>query len=168
MLIERKWAMPNRWTFKIIPIKALLEEEMTDGLWIDPFAGKHSPAKVRNDLNPAMPAEHHLEALDFLRMFDDASVDGLLFDPPYSPAKVKQCYQNIGTALTGGETSMRFWSSRKDEVARVMAPGGKVICCGWNSMGICMKRGFEITRVLLVPHGGAKNDTIVTVEIKKG
>ena len=29
-----------------------------------------------------------------------------------------------------------------------------------------MKYGFELTRVLLVPHGGLHNDTIVTVEVK--
>jgi len=28
------------------------------------------------------------------------------------------------------------------------------------------KYGFEVTRVLLVPHGGWHNDTIVTVEVK--
>jgi len=33
-------------------------------------------------------------------------------------------------------------------------------------MGIGKNRGFEMTRILLVPHGGSKNDTIVTVETK--
>lgn len=37
---------------------------------------------------------------------------------------------------------------------------------GWNSGGIGNKYGFEITRILLVPHGGWHNDTICTVEIK--
>jgi hypothetical protein len=35
-------------------------------------------------------------------------------------------------------------------------------------MGICKSRGFTMKRILLVPHGGAKNDTICTVEIKTG
>jgi len=30
-----------------------------------------------------------------------------------------------------------------------------------------MKRGFEMTEILLVPHGGSKNDTICTAEIKQ-
>jgi hypothetical protein len=35
--IERVWAMPNKWTFTIKPIKEMLSEELTDGLWVDPF-----------------------------------------------------------------------------------------------------------------------------------
>lgn len=45
--------------------------------------------------------------------------------------------------------------------------GGKVITFGWNSGGIGKTNGFEISRILLVPHGGWHNDTICTVEIKK-
>lgn len=44
--------------------------------------------------------------------------------------------------------------------------GGKVITFGWNSGGIGYKYGFEIERILLVPHGGWHNDTICTVEVK--
>lgn len=32
MKIERQWAMPNKWTFRIKPIKELLMQEITDGL----------------------------------------------------------------------------------------------------------------------------------------
>ena len=44
----------------------------------------------------------------------------------------------------------------------------KVITFGWNSGGIGKKYGFEIIRILLVPHGGWHNDTICTVEVKNG
>jgi len=44
--------------------------------------------------------------------------------------------------------------------------GCPCLCFGWNSMGICKSRGFEMTRVLMVPHGGSRNDTVCTVEIK--
>jgi len=33
-------------------------------------------------------------------------------------------------------------------------------------MGLGKNRGFKMARILLVPHGGSKNDTIVTVENK--
>ena len=65
-IVERKWAMPNRCTFTIAPIRNLLKEEL-GGIWIDPFAGKHSPAQVTNDLNPEMPTDYHLDALEFLK-----------------------------------------------------------------------------------------------------
>lgn len=167
MIIERKWAMPNRWTFTIKPIKELLQQEVI-GLWCDPFAGMYSPAQVTNDLRPDMPTTHHLPAIEFLRLQPSAHFDGVLYDPPYSPRQVKECYDSIDIEgwdkKWDGRTT--FWSETMDECARIIKPNGKLICCGWTSMGGSMSRGFEMKRILLVPHGGRKNDTIVTVEIK--
>ncbi len=165
MKIERQWAMPNKWTFRIKPIKELLMQEITDGLWVDPYAGECSPATITNDLNPERPTDYHLQAIDFLKKFKDKSVDGVLYDPPYSQRQVKECYDGIG--IDGWDGRMTFWSEAKNEIARIVKPGGKVICFGWNSMGCGAKRGFSMERVLIVPHGGSRNDTICTVEIKK-
>ncbi|MFU0828845.1 MAG: hypothetical protein ACFWTJ_15180 [Lachnoclostridium sp.] len=166
MKIERIWAMPNKNTFEIKPIKKLLEEEMTDGLWIDPFANKNKLATITNDLNPDFDTDYHLDALDFLRLFDSNSVDGVLYDPPFSPRQVSECYKNFGYNVTWDTTKASFWSNHKKEIARILKLGGKVISFGWNSGGIGKELGFEITRILLVPHGGWHNDTICTVEIK--
>jgi hypothetical protein len=35
-----------------------------------------------------------------------------------------------------------------------------------SPMGLGKKRGFEMQRILIAPHGGSKNDTLVTVEQK--
>lgn len=165
--IDRIWAMPNKWTFTIKPIRELIKDEMDDRKWwIDPFAGMYSPAQLRNDLNPDMNAQYHKEALDFLKMQRTNSMDGAFFDPPYSPRQVKECYQGIGMKTATGNTKMSFWSQCKDEIKRILKPGGKAICCGWSSMGLGKNRGFKMYRILLVPHGGNKNDTIVTVEHK--
>lgn len=43
---------------------------------------------------------------------------------------------------------------------------GYAVCCGWNTMGIGLTRGFIMVSVLMVTHGGAHNDTLVTVECK--
>lgn len=168
MMIEmtRVWAMPNKWTFTIKPIKELLRKEMGPGSWIDPFAGMHSPAQLRNDLNPESNAQYHMDALDFIKIQEDESFDGLLFDPPYSVRQVAECYKGIGIKVTQETTRMTFYSNIKNEISRIIKPGGKVISCGWNSMGMGKNRGFKIKRILLVPHGAHKNDTIVTVEIK--
>lgn len=163
--------MPNKWTFTIKPIKDLLIEEVgvgmfLSGTWADPFAGMNSPAQITNDLNPKSRAKFHMDALDFLRQQESNSLDGVLFDPPYSPRQVKECYQNIGMETVADHTRLDFWSHCKDEIARIVKPGGKVLCFGWNSMGVGKTRGFIITRILLVPHGSNKNDTICTVERK--
>ena len=130
--IIREWAMPSKHTFTILPIRKLLNSEITDGLWIDPFCGYNSPAKIRNDLNPNVPAEYHMNAIEFLRMFEPNSVDGVLFDPPYSPRQVRECYDEIGTDLPfDGRSS--FWSDAKKTISGIVKPNGKVICFGWNS-----------------------------------
>ena len=98
--IERVWAMPNKNTFDIKPIHELIVEELTDGLWIDPFANTNKLASVTNDLNPDYDTDYHMDALDFMKMFDSDSVDGVLYDPPYSPRQVSECYNNVGYNVT--------------------------------------------------------------------
>ena len=167
MLIERAWAMPNKNTFDIPPIRALIAEELgEDTFWIDPFANCNNVADVTNDLNPACDTDYHMDALDFLKMFGSKSVDGVLYDPPYSPRQVSECYKNFGIEVTQETTRASFWGNHKKEISRIIKPGGKVITFGWNSGGIGAKYGFKIKRILLVAHGGWHNDTICTVEVK--
>ncbi len=164
--IERIWAMPNKNTFEIKPIHDLIVDELTEGLWIDPFANRNKLASITNDLSTEFDTDYHLDALDFLKLFDNGSVDGVLYDPPYSPRQVSECYNNVGYNVTWDTTKASFWGNHKREISRIVKVGGKVITFGWNSGGIGYKYGFEIERVLLVPHGGWHNDTICTVEVK--
>lgn len=164
--IERIWAMPNKNTFEVKPIHNLIVEEMTDGTWIDPFANRNKLATITNDLSQEFDTDYHLDALDFMKMFEDASIDGVLYDPPYSPRQVSECYNNIGFNVTWDTTKASFWGNHKREISRIVKIGGKVITFGWNSGGIGYKYGFEITRILMVPHGGWHNDTICTVGVK--
>ena len=167
-MINRTWAMPNKWTFTIKPIKQLLSEECSGDGWADPFAGMNSPAEFTNDLNPDAKSTHHMDALLFLKSLPNESCNGVLFDPPYSIAQARQCYEGRGMELLDTKpTSMKYWGDCKTEIARIIKPNGKAICFGWTTMGIGINRGFEMTRILLVPHGGSKNDTLVTVETKK-
>ena len=159
--------MPNKNTFSIKPIKELIEEQLTDGIWIDPYANSNTIATITNDLNPIYNINYHLDALDFLRLFDNNSIDGVLFDPPYSPRQISECYNNVGLKYTNRDTMASFWSNQKKEISRIVKVGGKVITFGWNSGGIGKSYDFEIIKILLVPHGGWHNDTICTVEIKK-
>lgn len=164
--MERVWAMPNKNTFDIKPIHDLITEELTDGLWIDPFANTNKLATITNDLNKDYDTDYHMDALDFMKMFDSDSVDGVLYDPPYSPRQVSECYNNVGYNVTWDTTKASFWGNHKREISRIVKLGGKVITFGWNSGGIGYKYGFEIQKILLVPHGGWHNDTICTVEVK--
>lgn len=165
--IDREWAMPNSWTFEIGPIRELVEREVadSDGLWIDPFAGKSDYADVTNDLHPDRDTDYTMKASEFLGQFDDGEVDGgVLFDPPYSPRQIKEVYDAVGIETTQETTQSTFWSDCKDEISRVCRRGTTVLTFGWNSGGVGKTYDFEKRRILLVAHGGWHNDTICTVE----
>ena len=80
--------MPNSNTFSIKPIKELIEKYAT-GKIVDPFANNNKLATVTNDLDTQYDTDYHMDALDFLKIFDDNSVDTVLYDPPYSPRQVE-------------------------------------------------------------------------------
>lgn len=167
MIISRVWAMPNKWTFTIKPIRELLFKYTQIGLWADPYCGENSPAQIRNDLNvDNIYAHSHLDALEFLKSLKSNEYDGVLLDPPYSLRQVSEHYKKAGIKITGWHTSAGYNSELKNQAARILKPGGIAICFGWNSMGLGKGRGFKMHEILLVPHGGSKNDTIVTVEYK--
>lgn len=162
MRIERVWEMPSKWTFSMKSVKRLLSDEM-EGCWADPFAGLFSPAQVRNDIEDSRNAEFSLDALEFLQSRPSGSFDGVLFDPPYS---VEQCLRRYTPRKKGTAGRAEYWRCCKDEISRIVRPGGKVISFCWDSTGIGKTRGFEICRVLLICHGACHNDTICTVETK--
>jgi len=162
----RVWAMPNHQTFKIKPIAELLKEYVGKGEgWVDPFAGNNSPAEHTNDHNPATRATHHKEAVDFARGLK-GHYDGVIFDPPYSFRQVSEHYRVIGKKATALDTSAHFYEKVKSALCEKIKRGGYTISFGWNSNGFGKTRGFEIVEILLVSHGGTKNDTICVVERK--
>lgn len=165
MVINRTWQMPNSKTFSIKPIAKLIHK-YAHGKIIDPFANDSKLAAITNDLDQQYDTDYHLDALDFLKLFEDNSVDTVLYDPPYSPRQVSECYKKLGKTVNMQTTQASYWANQKNEIARIVKPSGIVISCGWNSGGIGVKRGFEIEEILLVAHGSNHNDTIVVVEKK--
>lgn len=173
MEIRRSWSMPSKNTFSIKAIQTLIRMELTVGIVIDPFANDGILKKIMqnqryitNDLDEQYDTDFHLDALEFLKMFEDNSVDTVLYDPPYSPRQVAECYKNLDRTVNFKTTQASYWTNQKKEISRIVKPGGKVITCSWNSGGVGKKYGFEIKNILLVAHGGWHNDTICTVETK--
>lgn len=167
MIISREWAMPNKNTFTIPPIARLLARYVHNQMtWVDPFARDSKHVFYSNDLNPDTSANFHMESLEFLRLIKTIPIrfDGVLFDPPYSTRQISECYKSVGRAVHKEDTQSSFYGDRKTAVADLLGPGALVICFGWNSNGIGLKRGFEMIEILIVAHGGAHYDTIVTVE----
>lgn len=159
--------MPNSNTFEIKPIHQLIQRHIVGYyVTVDPFARSSKLCAITNDLDPDFNTTYNTDALDFLKVFPDNSVEFLLYDPPYSPRQVSECYKKLGKTVNMQTTQASFWGNLKKEIGRIIKTGGKVISFGWNSGGVGKSNGFEIIEILLVAHGGNHNDTICTVELK--
>lgn len=162
MIIDRVWRMPSKNTFEIKPVNDLIMKYKW-GLSIDPFANTSKIADITNDIDQ-YETDFNMDALDFLKTFDDRSVNTVLFDPPFSPRQVSECYKKLKMTVNKGTTQSSFWSNLKKEISRIITHDGICISCGWNSGGIGKKYGFKIQEILLVAHGAGHNDTIIVVD----
>jgi len=162
--MRRVWSMPNRCTFDVPVIGDMVRSNLR-GVSVDPFARDCGLATYTNDLNPATSAEYHMHAQTFLKMLVDRGVqaDTVIFDPPYSPRQIAECYKAAGLTTDMQATqNARLYAECKREIRRLCRPGSRVLSFGWNSVG--MGKEFEIEEILLVCHGGAHNDTICMLE----
>lgn len=161
--------MPSAETLSLPPVARLLDRWLAGrAVVIDPFARNSSRGTLTNDLNPQTTAQRHLHADHFVSTLNGTRADAVLFDPPYSPRQIAECYRHIGRTITQNDTqSARLYRVVKDGLDRALKPGGIAICFGWNSQGFGLKRGYEMLEILMVSHGAAHNDTIVTVEVKR-
>jgi len=167
MKFNRAWAMPNKNTFSVKPIREFIDRYHNDNvLSIDPFANTNRIALLTNDLDPDMNTDYCMDALDFLKTFEDNSVGIVYYDPPFSPRQVSECYKKLGKTVNMQTTQSSFWGNLKKEISRIVQPNGWVLSFGWNSGGVGKTNGFKLEEVLLVPHGGQHNDTICVAEQK--
>jgi len=177
----REWAMPNKDTLTIRPIRELVERYIESvprergvlsrlGPVVDPFARNCELADITNDRDTATAATHHMDVDDFLAMLQAMlRISGMrprlvIFDPPYTYNQLRESYKQ---RLTQAEAH-RFgiWTKAKNMIAEMQASGDRVIHMGHHSNGMCKKRGYGIIEGLIVAHGGAHNDTLVIVEEK--
>ena len=170
MNMTRVWAMPNSNTFSVPPIRDFVQKylKLVGGDSIDPFARNSDFATVSNDLNPETSATYHMDALEFLkkvRMMGRKFSCGI-FDPPYSPRQLSECYQQVGRKATMQDTQAKSWSDWKNALSPLILHNGYVLSFGWNTVGMGIKRGYEIAEILMVCHGGQHNDTICLAERK--
>lgn len=161
--------MPSADTFSIPPIEWFVKSYlMQSKCSVDPFARNKRWATYTNDLNPETSALYHMDAWEFLHMLatrDEVKADLLLFDPPYSPRQISECYQSVGKVVKTKDTQSAFlYKECRDEAMALLSDDAVVLSFGWNSVGMGKERGFEIVEILLICHGGGHNDTICIAE----
>jgi hypothetical protein len=163
--------MPNGDTFSVKPIgdfvRRYLEASVVS---VDPFARDKRWATHTNDLNPATQAEHHMDAEKFLLKLAELGVkaDLVIFDPPYSPRQISECYKSIGMEVGMKETQSALLYQRvRDAIVPICTPDAIVLSFGWNTVGMGKRHDFKQIEIMLCCHGGAHNDTICLAERRK-
>ena len=158
--------MPNSDTFDIEPIHNFVWKYLHQAkVSIDPFSRNKRWATYTNDLNPSTRADCHMDAEDFLVDLARRSVkaDLVIFDPPYSPRQIAECYQAIGKQVTTEDTqNASLYARVRKAIVPVLSDNGIVLSFGWNSCG--MGKGYLLEEIMLVAHGGGHNDTICIAE----
>lgn len=170
MIVSRIFAMPNSETFTIPPIGDFVKRYLAASkVSVDPFARNKTWFTHTNDLNPETLAQHHMDAEAFLLKLksDGIAADLGIFDPPYSPRQISECYKAIGLKVGMEETQNgRLYKRVRDAMDALLSPGGIVLSFGWQSAGMGKGRGYETLEIALINHGGGHNDTICMAERK--
>lgn len=160
--------MPNGDTFSVPPIGDFVRRYLSASkVSIDPFARNNLWATHTNDLNPKTAAMHHLDAEHFLKMCAEWGIkaDLIIFDPPYSPRQISECYKSVGLEVGMKETQSALLYKRvRDAIVPVATDDAIVLSFGWNTVGMGKRHGFEQIEIMLCCHGGAHNDTICLAE----
>lgn len=146
----------NRYTFSVKAIRQWVEQ-CCEGKVLNLFAGRTllSADEIRNDLDPEMPADYHLDALEFLRTWKGAIFDTILLDSPYAYRKSMELYKGIVCSP---------FRQLKDEIPSCLNPGGKVIAFGYHSVVMGRNRNFRLEQLAIFSHGGAIHDTVASIE----
>lgn len=171
MIFNHAWSMPNKNTFSIPVICEFVNKwvyRQPSLVTVDPFARNCLLAQFRNDLNKDTKAEFHMDSIDFLAMVRDKKIiaDTVIFDPPFSPRQIKECYDSVGIKMNKMDAFRTSWKPERDIIDSIVKSGGVVLSFGWNTVGMGSKRGFEIIEILDVCHGPGHNDTLCIAEIK--
>lgn len=146
----------NRYTFSNRKIREWVERYAEEPV-LNLFAGKTKLdlREVRNDLDPTMNAEYHLDALEFCNIWKGATFGTVLLDAPYAYRKSMEMYNGVVSSP---------FNRIKNSILNILTENGIVITFGYHSVSMGKKRGFEQEHILLMSHGGAIHDTIAVIE----
>ena len=149
----------RRYTFESPKIKKWVEDNCS-GAVLNLFAGNTSlfVSETRNDIDANTKAEYHLDAVEFVKMWQvghTSKFDTIILDPPYAYRKAMEMY--------GGNYCSKF-KILADLIPSILNPGGKVISFGYHSTFLGKKRGAQLAKLAVFAHGGAQHCTIGIVE----
>lgn len=155
-----------KYTFSMPKVGFWIKENtVKQGKVLNLFAGKtrlfddeKNIKEYRVDLSKDFNPQFNIDAFQFVKNAKKIGLkfDTIILDPPYSLRKSMEKYD--------GKIVSNF-RKIKDILPDIINVGGNIITCGYHSVSMGKKRGFIVNNILLVSHGGAHHDTIITNEI---
>lgn len=156
---------PRRYTFSTAPIANWIRMKTQNGSVLNLFSGKtrlydyiHEITETRVDTNADMKPDYLMDANDFLDLAIQKGFkyNTIILDPPYTYRKSMEKYD--------GKIISNF-QRVKEKIPEIIETNGNVISCGYHSVVMGKSRNFEVKDILLISHGGAHHDTIITNEV---
>lgn len=141
-----KWAMPNKNTFSIKPIRNFIKKH-------DPNIGEQFDLFPFTDEDPK-------DCLQIMKEIPTGSITFATYDPIFSKRQRYEMYSIKGTDY---QTHPEYFQAVDRELLRIMKPFGIVLKFMFNGKRI---PGFQKFDGLIVDHGGQHNATICTAHRK--
>lgn len=119
----------SRWTFEAEQIRAVVENHLR-GRVLNATAGRtelEHETVVRNDINPEIYADTHIDVAEIDQHFPDNTFDVAILDPPFDDTQAEKRY-------AGWHASE--WSASRQALEPILRPGATVIQLGWTSYGM--------------------------------
>lgn len=130
---------PNRWTFGAQKLRDWVESHL-DGRVLNACAGQtqltHDGEIVRNDINPEIDADYHIDIRDLPDILDTESFDVIVLDPPFSERQSTTTYDREDATLP-------TVTELAHVVNALLKPGGRVVRLGYTTT--LMPPGEEYT-----------------------
>jgi hypothetical protein len=151
----------GKWTFATKMVRDVVLDHV-DGRVLNACAGQTRLQKrgcefVRNDIDEEREADLHVDVREIHQHLEAETFDAAILDPPFDPGRAEKLYEG----WHGQE-----YSTARDAVAEVVAPGGTVIELGWNSWSLSDKDGWEAVEHHLYRQSSFKADIHLTVDRK--
>ena len=148
----------GRWTFEYQPAREFVENRLR-GRVLNACAGRstlnYDGEIVRNDLNPEIEADYHLDVCELADHFPRQSFDTVVFDPPFDDLQGADKYDSLRV-----DSVLEAFA----QFARLVRPNGLVITFGWNSWGMRSYDHFDREETVLFQRGPVKRDVIASVD----
>jgi hypothetical protein len=153
---------PDRWTFKAQKLRDWVESQL-DGRVLNACAGRtqltHNGRIVRNDINPEIDADYHVDVRDLPHILQAESFDTIVLDPPFSKRQSTTTYDREEDTLPTVTELARV-------VDALLKPRGRVIRLGYTTSLMPPEEEYTLEEVAVWNTLGRQHDWLGVVAQK--